>query len=71
MEYVIHVRLRDTTRNEFQVRVGQGDVEYGRLIGQLAKQHYTRALTADIQPMPDIDQASELRKIRLLLESLL
>ena len=71
MEYVIHVRLRDTTRNEFQVRVGQGDVEYGRLIGQLAKQHYMRALTADIQPMPDIDQASELRKIRLLLESLL
>ncbi|HBO45173.1 MAG TPA: sugar phosphate isomerase/epimerase [Planctomycetaceae bacterium] len=71
MEYVIHVRLRDTTRNEFQVRVGQGDVEYGRLLGQLAKQRYTRALAADIQPIPDVDQASELRKIRLLLESLL
>jgi sugar phosphate isomerase/epimerase len=71
MEYVIHVRLRDTTKDHFQVRVGQGDVEYGRLVSQLAKQNYSRALTVDIEPTGDLDQASEMRKIRLLLESLL
>lgn len=71
MRYVIHTRLRDTTKDHFQVRVGQGDVEYGRLISRLAKQDYTRALTVDIEPMPDLDQAAEMRKMRLLLESLL
>jgi sugar phosphate isomerase/epimerase len=54
-----------------QVRVGQGDVEYGRLVSQLSKHRYNRALSVDIMPMPEIDQAAEMRKIRLLLESLL
>lgn len=71
MPYVIHVRLRDTTKDRFQVRVGQGDIEYGRLISQLAKNNYQRALSVDIEPMSDLDQAAEMRKIRLLLESLL
>ena len=71
LEYVIHVRLRDTTKDQLQVRVGQGDIEYGRLVSQLAKHHYSRALCVDIQPMADVDQAAEMRKIRLLLESLL
>jgi sugar phosphate isomerase/epimerase len=71
MEYVIHVRLRDTTKDQYQVRVGQGDVEYGRLVSQLTKQNYTRALSVDIEPSHDLDQAAEMRKIRLLLESLL
>jgi sugar phosphate isomerase/epimerase len=71
LDYVIHVRLRDTTADEMQVRVGQGDVEYGRLVSQLSKHRYNRALSVDIMPMPEIDQAAEMRKIRLLLESLL
>ncbi|MBN1588606.1 MAG: sugar phosphate isomerase/epimerase [Pirellulales bacterium] len=71
MPYVIHVRLRDTTKEQFQVRVGQGEVEYGRLVSRLEKQHYSRALSVDIEPMADLDQAAEMRKIRLLLESLL
>jgi len=71
MPYVIHTRLRDTTKDHFQVRVGQGDVEYGRLISRLAKHHYQRALCVDVEPLPDLDQAAEMRKIRLLLESLL
>jgi sugar phosphate isomerase/epimerase len=71
LDYVIHVRLRDTTAHELQVRVGQGDVEYGRLVSQLGKHRYNRALSVDILPMPDVDQAAEMRKIRLLLESLL
>jgi sugar phosphate isomerase/epimerase len=37
MKYVYHVRLRDTTKDQLQVRVGQGDVEYGRLVNQLNK----------------------------------
>jgi sugar phosphate isomerase/epimerase len=71
LEYVVHVRLRDTTSESLQVQVGQGEIEYGRLVSQLAKHNYNRALTVDILPLPDADQAAELRKIRLLLESLL
>lgn len=69
--YTYHARLRDTTRDHVQVRVGQGEVEYGRLITQLSRLHYNRALCIDVLPMPDVDQLAELRKMRLLLESLL
>jgi sugar phosphate isomerase/epimerase len=71
MKHVYHVRLRDTNKEHLQIRVGQGDVEYGRLVNQLHKVRYDRALCVDIAPMPDIDQLTEMRKIRLLLESLL
>jgi len=71
LPYVCHVRLRDTSKEQFQVRVGQGEVEYGRLVTQLNKFRYDRALCVDIGPMPDVDQNAEMRKIRLLLESLL
>lgn len=71
LKYVYHVRLRDTSKEELQVRVGQGEIEYGRLINQLNKVHYDRALSIDIAPMPDVDQMAELRKMRLLLESLI
>lgn len=71
MRYTCHVRLRDTTREKFQVRVGQGQVEYGRLVTQLNKFHYSRALCIDMAPLPDVDQNAEMRKMRLLLESLL
>ena len=37
MKYVYHVRLRDTSKEQLQVRVGQGLVEYGRLINQLRR----------------------------------
>jgi sugar phosphate isomerase/epimerase len=71
MKFTCHVRLRDTNKEKFQVRVGQGLVEYGRLATQLAKHNYQRALCVDITPMPDVDQNAEMRKMRLLLESLL
>jgi sugar phosphate isomerase/epimerase len=71
MKYVYHLRLRDTTKKELQVRVGQGEVEYGRLINQLKKVHYDRALCVDIGPLPGVEQVAELRKMRLLLESLI
>jgi sugar phosphate isomerase/epimerase len=72
MPYVYHVQLRDSSRERLQVRVGQGDIEYGRLVGQLEQVGYQRALCVDIVDDPDsgADHAQELRKMRLLLESL-
>jgi sugar phosphate isomerase/epimerase len=71
LKYVCHVRLRDTKKDALQVRIGQGDVEYGRLITQLNKYGYDRALCVDMSPLPGVDQNAEMRKMRLLLESLL
>ncbi|MCH7727906.1 MAG: sugar phosphate isomerase/epimerase [Planctomycetes bacterium] len=71
LKYVHHVQLRDTSKEELQVRIGQGEIEYGKLISQLRKEGYHRALTVDIKPMDDVDHMGELRKMRLLLESLL
>ncbi|MBI85422.1 MAG: xylose isomerase [Planctomycetaceae bacterium] len=70
MKYVYHVHLRDTSRDELQVRVGRGDIEYGRLVNQLNKHNYRGALSVHITEMPDVDHFAELRKMRLLLESL-
>lgn len=72
-KHVCHVQLRDTTKDKMQVRVGQGEIEYGRLVTQLNKFDYDRALCINIleQPDSDVDQMAELRKMRLLLESLL
>ncbi|NIP87055.1 MAG: TIM barrel protein [Planctomycetales bacterium] len=71
LKYAYHVHLRDTSQDQLQVRVGQGEIEYGRLISQLAQVKYNRALTIDIAPLAEVDQMAELRKLRLLLESLL
>ena len=72
--HVRHVHLRDTGRgpNQFQVRVGQGEVEYGRIVSQLSRYHYERALTVDIRDIPDAPFAMEpeVRKLKYLLESL-
>jgi sugar phosphate isomerase/epimerase len=72
--YVRHVKLRDTGRgpNQFQVRVGQGEVEYGRIVSQLARHHYERGLTVDVRDLPDppFPMEPEVRKLKYLLESL-
>ncbi len=71
LKYVAHVYLRDTKPDVFQVRIGQGNVEYGKLVAQLQRVGYTRALCAHMPPLEGVDQVAELRKMRLLLESLL
>ncbi|RMF88449.1 MAG: sugar phosphate isomerase/epimerase [Planctomycetota bacterium] len=71
LPYVRHVRLRDTTAEKLQVQVGQGNVEYGKLVAHLGRFEYDKALSVDVLPQDDIDQNAELRKFRLLLESLL
>jgi sugar phosphate isomerase/epimerase len=72
--YVRHVHLRDTGRgpNQFQVRVGQGEVEYGRLISQLARCNYNRLLSVDMHDIADLPfpMEPEVRKLKYLLESL-
>jgi sugar phosphate isomerase/epimerase len=75
LPYVRHVHFRDTKRgpNSFQVRIGQGDIEYGRIISQLARQRYSRLLTVDVCDIPDSPFAvqPEVRKLKYLLESLI
>jgi sugar phosphate isomerase/epimerase len=71
IKYVQHVQLRDSTKDKFQVRVGQGEVDYGKLIGQLEKVGYDRALSVHMTPIEGFDHRAEMRKMRLLLDSLL
>jgi sugar phosphate isomerase/epimerase len=74
LKYVCHTHLRDTNKQELQVRVGQGEIEYGRLITQLSRLKYNRALCVDISDVESVDEEdhmAEMRKMRLLLESLL
>jgi sugar phosphate isomerase/epimerase len=73
LKYTFHTHLRDTNKKALQVRVGQGEVEYGKLVTQLTKVKYDRALCVHILDTAnvDCDHAAEMRKIRLLLESLL
>lgn len=71
--YVYHVQLRDTTADELQVQVGLGDVEYSRLINQLRRENYNLSLSVELIPEKsgNLDRALEMRKLRMLLDSLL
>ena len=71
--FVKHVRLRDSGSkpDQFQLRIGQGMIEYGRIIGQLDRCRYDRALSVDIRDLPDnpFPVEPEIRKLKHLLES--
>lgn len=69
ISYTYNVYLRDSNETDLQVRVGQGEVDYGKLINQLNREKYDRALTIEMQEEPDVDHSAEMRKLRLLLES--
>jgi sugar phosphate isomerase/epimerase len=69
IKYTYNVYLRDSTKDKLQVRIGQGDIDYGKLVAQLQREKYDRSLTAHILETDDVDHAAEMRKIRLLLES--
>ncbi len=71
LKYVCHVHLRDSKVDVPQVRIGQGGVEYGKIVAQLERVGYKRALSAHMPPLEGVDQIAELRKMRLLLESLI
>lgn len=73
--FVQNVHLRDTGKapGEFQVRIGQGQIEYARIANLLKRAGYKRALTVAIldDPANNFDREVEVRKLRLLLETLL
>lgn len=71
--YTSHVFLRDSTPEQVQVQVGLGEIDYGRLISQLEKHRYDRSLTVELLPdqMDQQQRTLELRKLRMLLDSLL
>jgi sugar phosphate isomerase/epimerase len=70
--FVRHVRLRDTAPDRLQVRVGQGQLEYGKIVSQLSRERYSRALCVDIRdtPEPGYAMEPEVRKLKYLLESM-
>lgn len=73
--FVRHVRLRDSgpAPDKFQVRVGQGQIEYGKIVNQLNRCRYNRTLSVDIRddPEPPYPMQPEVRKLKYLLESLI
>ncbi len=71
LDKVCHVHLRDTREKKFQVCVGQGEIEFGHIISRLMHHHYRGGVSIDILPEKDLDVAQEMRKMRLLLESLM
>ncbi|MCA9217447.1 MAG: sugar phosphate isomerase/epimerase [Planctomycetales bacterium] len=70
-KYTYNVHLRDSDKDHLQTRVGQGTVDYGKIISGLEKVNYDRALVVNLNRLPEIDHDAEMRKLRLLLESLL
>lgn len=71
--HTFHVFLRDSTSDQLQVQVGLGEIDYGKIISELHRCRYSRALSVELFPtIMDQDQRSlELRKLRMLLDSLL
>lgn len=75
LPFVRHVHLRDSGRapGKFQVRVGQGEIEYGRIISQLQRLRYDRLLSVALHDVAEAPFAmeNEVRKLKYLLESLI
>ncbi len=71
--HVLHMMLRDSTPTEVQVQVGLGEVDYGKLMSCLEREKYARALSVDFYPdkFGSASRIQEMRKLRLLLESML
>ncbi len=71
--HVYHVHLRDSSESALQVKVGLGEIDYSKLISQLQSAGYNRALAVNLIPaLTDVDSRPlEMRKLRMLLESLL
>ncbi|MCS6976070.1 MAG: sugar phosphate isomerase/epimerase [Gemmatales bacterium] len=72
--YVRHVHLRDTGRtpDKLQVKIGQGEIEYSRIITLLNRYDYDRLLTVHLLDIPELPfhMETEVRKLKYLLESL-
>ncbi len=73
LSYAYHLHLRDTLPNQLQVKIGLGEIEYSKLVTSLTRVKYNRALSVELLPelMDTAERPVELRKMRLLLESLM
>ena len=71
--YTFHTHLRDSSVSDVQVQVGLGEVDFSMLVAVLRKVKYTRALSVELIPgRTDPEQRGlELRKLRMLIDSLL
>lgn len=74
--YIKHVHLRDSgkTMDQFQVKVGRGEIEYGRVVVSLGRYKIPGSLVVQIEdnlPNLDMEVEAEVRKLGLLLESLI
>lgn len=73
--YVRHVHLRDSGRtpDKIQVRIGQGEIEYSRVVSQLERYQYDRGLAVEMANAPNLPfvMDTEVRKLKYLLESLI
>lgn len=73
-KFARHLHIRDTGKgiSQYQVRIGQGQVDFGKIIHNLEKCNYKRALSIDIQDQPEISFQiePEIRKLKFLLESM-
>lgn len=71
--HVLHVHLRDTSPTAMQVPTGLGEVDYNRIIAVLNQLEYSRSLSVDLLPgvFAGEDRLRELRKLHLLLNSML
>jgi sugar phosphate isomerase/epimerase len=55
------------------MKIGQGQIEYNRVVSQLQRSGYKRGLVVAIEDRPDspFDTEAEVRKLKLVLESLI
>jgi len=71
--YTTHVHFRDSTPDQMQVPVGLGEIDYSRIITSLKRFDYRRAFSVDL--LPEVsnvkERGLEMRKLRMLLETLL
>ena len=71
--YVYHVHLRDTSPDQLQVPVGLGEIDYAKLVTRLQREKHDPVLAVDLltDKMDIATRPLEMRKLRMLLETLL
>ncbi len=72
--HVYHCHFRDTLPDQLQVQAGLGQVDYSRNLNMLRQSGFDATISVDLLPNSDdenFEYPLEMRKLRMLLESLL
>ena len=71
--HTLHCHLRDSSSKQAQVSCGLGDADFNRITATLESLNFDRSLSVDLLPqtLSGEERLLELRKLRLLLESML